>query len=499
MNSANLEFDNAAEFLAFFDDELNSLKYTMYPWQVQLLSDATSVDYQDTDPFKASVVAVNGSGKDRMIISPLAVFFLCCHRRATVVITSASAKQIDQQTKPYVRNLGLEVNRKMGREYLQIFDRKIICPETESVCYLFATDEGQKAEGYHPMDPVRKLVLIVNEAKSVDEEIFKALYRCTGFTHRIDISSPGKASGHFYKMHTLERWKNYKVTAFDCPHLGRRFADDIAAEYGEDSPLYDSMVNANFGSEEARVVISLEQYNRCMSAATEWKQGEIVAGFDPSKGGDESVLAIRNGNKLIQLLTMRTRETSELISQVETWMLKYKVQKIIGDAGGLGAPVLDELKRRGWEKVIYVINNGKPFDERAYYDRGTETWFNLAHLIEDRIPILDKDEKLKLQLTDRKCVNVDGQRMKLEPKQKLPKSPDRADAVVLCYSDYSHKKYGTTFTPRKNVEVQKERFPQLHKMIRRDSKPSDEILHNRRVSMLQFEIEELNAKLRSHN
>lgn len=464
--SNTLDFGDAATFVAFFDEGIREGRYGMYPWQSKILYEATSREYTEKDPYKASIAAVNGSGKDRMIISGLAAFFAACYNKALIVITSASGKQIDEQTKPYIKSFCTEINKFAGAEIFDIKDRSVTCLTTGSRIVLFATDEAGKAEGWHPLDPGAKFILIVNEAKSVSEEIFRALYRCTGFTHRIDISSPGMQDGHFYKMHMSGRWNTYKITAFDCPHLGEKFASDVEFEYGKTSPLYRSMVECEFGTEDAQVVITLEALLKCKNAVHGIELTD-TAGVDLSAGGDETVVAIRNGNKITNLHCFRTNSTSIILKRLEDIFAKHKLSAIYADAGGLGKPIIDELSRRGYSMLHYVYNNGTPHDTKAYFDRGTELYFNLSHLVTDGLVILPEDQKLRSQLTTREYIGVDGERVKLVPKKKLSTSPDRADAVVLAFANYSYRQHTRVFSKERQIRgsVPKEIMPTIRGML----------------------------------
>jgi hypothetical protein len=73
-----------------------------------------------------------------------------------------------------------------------------------------------------------------------------------------------------------------------------------------------------------------------------------TAGLDLSAGGDEQVLAVRNGNQLIALESFKFTDTVVLIEHLEKLFYKYNLDNqdaiIYGDAGGLGKPILDTLK-----------------------------------------------------------------------------------------------------------------------------------------------------------
>src|SRR5204863_301163 len=150
-------------------------------------------------PYKFVLIGNNGSGKDKFIIAPFAIWFTLTKIRSRVIITTASGTQLTSQTEPYIKDLCEKVNSFFGTEIYRIRQRYIKCLLTGSEIRLFATDEKGRAEGYHPMDTDSEMAIIVNEWKSVDDEITKALRRCTGFNYWLGISSAGEDSGAFYR------------------------------------------------------------------------------------------------------------------------------------------------------------------------------------------------------------------------------------------------------------------------------------------------------------
>ena len=152
----------------------------------------------DEFPFQAVVRACNGSGKDKYVIAPCAVWLCMRYTQARCVITSASGDQLDNQTDAYIYQLCHAANRKIAPNIWKLNYRYYECLATQSPMKLFATDEAGKAEGYHPLGHGKKMAIFMSEAKSVPNEINVAINKCTGYTHRVHVSTPGSNIGHFY-------------------------------------------------------------------------------------------------------------------------------------------------------------------------------------------------------------------------------------------------------------------------------------------------------------
>jgi len=449
------DFEDPFAMLCFLDDDLLKGHYDLYPWQIRILKDFAKPSSSDK-PFQAVVRAANGSGKDKLIIAPCATWLSMKFQDSTCVVTSASGTQLDRQTNSYIEKLAKSANAKIDPNLWKINYRHYECnfppsptqEEVKSTIELFVTDESGRAEGWHPKGYDSHLGIFTSEAKSIPDEIFNALARCTGFTKRVDVSTPGLPMGHFFNRCTGVGWNKYHITAYECPHISKEYINQCAIDYGgEGSALFKSMVLAEFGTTDDMVVIPYHHVWRAIfeQRISHFQEPHNTAGVDLAAGGDETVVTIRNGNKVISIHGFRYDDTTKTVDHLEKVFkdekLNHPDSRIYGDAGGLGKPILDELKnRRGWHNIRYVTNQSKPFDGRVYHNRGAELWFQFAKLVESGEVLLPNDERLKRQLSTRYYKQTDKNKLllesKLQARVKGHPSPDRADATVLSFSNY---------------------------------------------------------------
>ena len=165
----------------------------------------------------------------------------------------------------------------------------------------------------------------------------------------------------------------------------------------------------------------------------------IVGADIAHQGGDEIVFYKRIGDKVVQEYMSRKQNAVITKEHLKDFAGKNSIINI--DNGHLGAAIADELENDGY--TVKRINfGGTPIDTEHYEDVATEMYFQLR----DQLEVIDipNDEELACQLSDRKYQYINGKRgqevMKLEPKdrfaehtQALHKSPDRADALALCF------------------------------------------------------------------
>lgn len=460
------DIKDPVELLFLLDDQVRDGIVKLHGWQIQFMLDFANGERTDNNPFQALVRACNGSGKDKYVIAPCVVWLCMAYIKARGVVTSSSGKQLDSQTCTYIDMLCNEANRKIAPGIWKINYRYYECLATGSPIECFATDEPGKAEGFHPLEYGRKMGLFMSEAKTVPDEVNTAFNKCTGYTHRCHVSTPGLPLGHFhdycdrsplrkdfksiFDINPID-YLQYHITAYDCSHLSTVYIEQMKRDLpgGEFGAAFKSQVMAEFGTTDEMVVIPYTYVWRSMHAVKvgHLKEDFNTGGLDLSAGGDETVLAVRNGNKLIALVPFKFDNTQDTIDFLEKQFVIYGLNDpratVWADAGGLGKPMIDALRRKGWSNMRYVLNQAKPYDERVYHNRGAEMWFNFGKLLEHSEVWLLDDEKLRKQLATRYYIITAQNKHQLESKLKARSkghpSPDRGDAVVLCYSNYKTK------------------------------------------------------------
>jgi hypothetical protein len=460
-------FEDPVELLFFLDDDIASGRVKLHDWQIQIMKDFAKGGITDEFPFQALVRACNGSGKDKYVIAPCAVWLCMRYTLARCVVTSASGDQLDNQTDAYIYQLCQAANRKIHSSVWKLNYRYYECLATQSPMKLFATDEPGKAEGYHPLGHGKKMAIFMSEAKSIPDEINVAINKCTGYTHRVHVSTPGPTTGHFYEYCQSDTsvyrgtindiyevrpidYIQYHITAFQCSHLSRNYIEQCKRDLpgGENGAAYKSQVLAEFGQETGDLVAIPAEF---VGAAIRCSPVHIpepfnTAGVDLADGGDETVLCIRNGNKQIHQIPFKFSNTEDTVSFLDTKFKECGLDNpeslIFGDAGGIGKPILDRLYRMGWHNIRYVDNRHKSSKPKIYKNRNSEIWFAIRKLFERREIIIINDKTLVKQLSNRHYKIVDGRvhqmwtKQEEKAKSKDGTSPDRADAFNLCFWNY---------------------------------------------------------------
>jgi len=431
----------------------------LYKWQAETLfqlagyTDLNDLDLPktrptDKTPLYYNLVAANGSGKDQVVISAFAVWFCLSKVRSRCVITSSSYEQLKDQTYKYIKNICEEINVSYGRKVFEIVEFLITCNDTGSEIKCFVTDDPGKAEGRHPFDePGAEMAVIINEAKSITDEMFQAFSRFTGYNYWLEISSPGKNSGHFFKRCTRAKytfpdklhigefyWR--RVTAFDCPHLLGKHIEHLKDEHGEQSLIYRSQVLAEFTSLDEAAFISSTLFENYPNIPPRTFGLPNRAGIDLSLGGDETVAYFFVNGKL-HLRTTKLRNEATLHNQIISWIKEFNVtpSEVRIDDGGLGRPIVQRVQNAGYD-VVPIRNEARSTNPNFFKNRGVENWNRIKRALEDRLFPVIHDDLTRQQLCTR-GFSVKGIVTLLEPKAEMRSrglsSPDRADALVLCF------------------------------------------------------------------
>ena len=434
----------------------------LYPWQQETLLQLDNTDASAAEPLYYSLVAANGSGKDMIVIAVFVAYMLVKYPRTKIVATSASFNQLNSQSWPYIREAAKLINKLVGAqimEYVQTPTPTVHCKESGSEAVLFVTDTPKRAEGHHPYPDVRngKLIIIVNEAKSVPDEIMQALDRCTGFTHYIKVSSPAGRSGRFYRDCAREDAVHYpnnlilgreyfrRITAYDCPHIPESHIKRKADELGESSPWFKSSVLAEFTDVDANVIIAeervLNSYKTPKPKIVPEDGPRWLIGLDIAMGGDETVLATFRGNYQQDMYCFREHRSEMIIEKLITRLESHGIVRddketyqLNADDGGVGKAIIDRLVEKGW-RINRIHNQSAPDSGATFGNLGFQSYYNFSRIL-DNIKLLD-DYKLKTQLSSRYFEERNRGKLYLEEKKKARTrcgaSPDRADAVVLAF------------------------------------------------------------------
>ena len=306
-----------------------------------------------------------------------------------------------------------------------------------------------------------------------------------------DISSPGIKLGRFFEAFSLHR-DQFLLTAqvglTDCPHISKERIQDVIDTYGETAQFTRSTLYGEFMDQDEGELMVFD-FQHVMHTIqnpphARISRHEYAAFCDFAAGRDENCLAIRSGNKLLELIAWREKDTVAATGRfiIEFRKNNLRKEQIWGDGGGIGHAMCDMLDAAGWP--INRFDFGAPAGRsQAFVSRGAEIWVNLAQRIARQEICLINDPTLISQLTTRKFRYDQAGRIKLETKDEMDarglRSPDRADAVIGAFAHGAQN--FATFAKRVD-----DPFAELEKYY--EGFPGDDMGNDRGMERIQREL-----------
>jgi hypothetical protein len=391
-----------------------------YDWQCQVL-----LNYEAG--FQTAAACANFTGKTSTLFPIAALWTIYCFPRARVMYLSATGAQVKNQFfaslarfrfRPAFAGWSWLETEVRNREGGFLFGR--------------ATDTSGFVEGLHDA-PGSPAALLVDEAKSVDDNVLDALERCST-SYRLFMSSTGAAFGRFYEVMTSRAhlWRTFRVTSAMCPHVNKAAIE--ADRQNLKANVFAIKHDAEFLYDAGESMISLEHVRTLLEHPPPHTPVRPVAFCDFAGPGDESVLAIANGNRAQIVDAWRSRDTMHSVGKFLSHFRRLHLAGYdIGGDEGYGHQLMDRMAEQGF--YLKRFNNGSPAKRAEIFaNLSAEWWSQVAQLIERKAVIIPNDEKLVAQLTSRRKLYDSRGRERLESKADLrargAESPDRADALI---------------------------------------------------------------------
>jgi hypothetical protein len=392
----------------------------LYDWQARIL-----LRYEAGESTAAA--CANYSGKTSVLFPTAALWTLHNFPRARLMYMSATWLQVTNQ-------FFASLQRFQGMRFFAGWQWLESEVRTPAGGFMFgrSSDVAGFVEGVHDQHG-SPAGLLIDEAKSIRDDILDTLERCHT-TFRLFMSSTGQASGGFYRIMTSRAhlWKTFRVPSSDCPHVS---AAEIEADRQN---LKDSVWRIKHGAEwlydAGNSMISLEHVRALIENPPEHLPGRPTGFCDFAGPGDESVLAICDGNQAKIVDAWRSRDTMHSVGKFLAHFRRLNLSGYdIGGDEGYGHQLMDRMAEESF--FLQRFNNGAPAKRNEIYaNLSAEWWSTVGQLIERRLIIIPNDEKLVAQLTSRRKQYDSKGRERLESKADLRarggESPDRADALI---------------------------------------------------------------------
>jgi hypothetical protein len=336
-----------------------------------------------------------------------------------------------------------------------------------------ASNQPERIEGAH----AEELLYLLDEAKivppatwdSIEGAFSNAGPDTADNAYAFAMSTPGPPSGRFYDIHRrapgYEDWWTRHVTleeAIASGRISRLWADQRRLQWGEDSAVYRNRVRGEFHASDEDSVVPLAWLEAAIERWHEWDRagrpspgGPLWTGVDVGRGGDESVLAHRDG-WAIRLEGNRRRDT---MSQVA--VLQGIDGRAIVDVIGLGAGVYDRLHELNARPLAYTGAGKTTARDRSgkygFVNVRSAAYWRLRELLDPTYEptlALPPDDLMISDLTTPTWKITTGlpPKYQVETKEdvvkRLGRSSDRGDAIAMAMWADMHRGTGGFAEPQ---------------------------------------------------
>jgi phage terminase large subunit len=342
---------------------------------------------------------------------------------------------------------------------------RITCNEAPAEWFMSARswpkggDPNQQADtlaGLH----ADNLMFIIDEAGGIPDAVMAAAEAGLANAglggkeaHIVMAGNPTHLEGPLYRACTteLDLWKVYRVSAdpddpMRTPRVSVEWARQQIQKYGKDNPWVlvnvfgkfpPSSINALLGPDDIAAA------KKRQPTDDSWKMLARILGVDVARYGDDSsVIARRAGQVLLPFEQRRNLDSIQgagwTVTRHKDFFGDGQNRKgdaiFVDDSGGYGAGWLDQMRSMNYtpQGISFA---GKPNDPR-YFNKRSEMHFELAEWVKTVGCIPDDPEFEAELLAHTYCFRGDKLWVeeKDQVKEKLGRSPDKADAAALTHA-----------------------------------------------------------------
>mgnify|MGYP001600111149 FL=1 len=391
----------------------------------------------------------HGVGKS-WLMARLVIWFLTVYKPSKVITTAPIWSQVEKILWKEIRQAHHASRWSLAGELLQT-EWKI-----DEDCFAVGISTNERVDqreygatqmqGYHSPN----MLFILDEAAGVPAEIWTASTSLLTSDNNkiIAIGNPASPTGPFFDAFKSPIWNKIHISCAEHPNVRegktiipgcvtKDWIEERKTEWGEDSPLFKAKVLGEFPVEGADTLISLSWIERAVDNPLAVKDGNIRLGCDVARyGEDETVLYQREGLCFDLCEVTNKKSTTDTSGRVIASYERLEASVVAVDDTGVGGGVTDMVKEKGLH--VEAINFGSAaIDSERFANLKAEMYWLLREEFEKNTISIPNDPILINQLASIKYGYTSRGQIKIESKDDMKKrgqkSPDRADALAICY------------------------------------------------------------------
>lgn len=317
----------------------------------------------------------------------------------------------------------------------------------------------ENPDGYAGIHNHDGMLLIFDEASGIPDSIWPI---AEGFftepildRYWFAFSNPRRSIGAFYECFHAQKeyWDAEIIDVRTVEGTDKAVYQQIIDKHGADSYQAHVEVYGEFPPQSEESFIS-PGLVRAAQERRPWgdPSAPIIMGIDPSRGGDSTVIVVRQGRDIIHLERFKIPDTMRVVGKIIEAIRRWKPQLTVMDEGGLGYGILDRLNEQGYR--VHGVNFGEDaYNPTVYKNRRAEIWGEMKDwLATASIP---DDRDLRIALCSPRSEPDSMGAIQLESKKHMKtrglSSPDEADAIAVTFAYPVAAEVGRLKQPRFSV------------------------------------------------
>jgi phage terminase large subunit len=266
------------------------------PWQVEALNLIATED-------RVAIRAAHDQGKTAFL-AWVGLWFLTTRIPCRIPVIANSLDQLRDVTWAELGKWGRKLPDAL-RDKFEFGAERIFLKGSPDECFAVARTASKSnpeaLQGFHS----ENLLFLIEEASGIEDIVFEVGSGALSSkgSKALMIANPTRSSGYFAKAFKENRWL-WKGLAWPwrkTPYNDERYPAQMAREYGEQSNVYRVRVLGEFPLSDDNAVIPLDIVESAVERQVDVTAGRsTVWGLDVGAGGDDSALAKRKGNWLLE-------------------------------------------------------------------------------------------------------------------------------------------------------------------------------------------------------
>ena len=384
----------------------------------------------------------------------VALWFLYTHFPATVITTAPSHPQVEEILWREIRNSHANSQIPLGGK---ITKTKLELDE-KWFAYGFSTkpdtvtQQATRFQGFHN----ENVLIIFDEAAGILPQIWEAkdALLTTPKQKFVAIGNPTTARGNFPDCFKDSRFNKVTISVKDTPNFkhgeeivpglsGREFEKHIREKYGEISNTYKARITGEIPDEDVDSLIPISWIEKAEGREDMDRHFRNVKRFivwDVADGGDDlHVIKAFENTTEIDSVELNGKKVEE--AEPYVWRLLRKIggNTIIVDADGIGRVAVSLLEQSAGNKDTIIAFAGSDRNSvgepNTFFNRRHEAHWQMRELFEKGHISISSIPEQREELASIKMVSHNKGYIAIEKKkdlkERLGRSPDRADAIMM--------------------------------------------------------------------